>query len=66
MSQHLAKLLLAALVTGRREGALVYYSAADDHVKCLLDRRCSKPTTSTATCPTLAGVRRRNRPDTRA
>ncbi|MGC4939953.1 ArsR/SmtB family transcription factor [Kribbella sp. DT2] len=38
VSQHLAKLRLAGLVKGRREGTFVYYSAADDHVKGLLDQ----------------------------
>ncbi|WP_158843795.1 ArsR/SmtB family transcription factor [Saccharothrix deserti] len=36
VSQHLAKLRLAGLVKGRREGTFVYYSAANDHVKSLL------------------------------
>jgi DNA-binding transcriptional ArsR family regulator len=36
VSQHLAKLRLAGLVKGRREGTFVYYSAADDHVRALL------------------------------
>ncbi|WP_236788017.1 metalloregulator ArsR/SmtB family transcription factor [Amycolatopsis sp. GM8] len=36
VSQHLAKLRLAGLVTGRREGTFVYYSAADTHVRGLL------------------------------
>jgi DNA-binding transcriptional ArsR family regulator len=38
VSQHLAKLRLAGLVKGRREGTFVYYSAADDHVQRLLDQ----------------------------
>jgi DNA-binding transcriptional ArsR family regulator len=36
VSQHLAKLRLAGLVRGRREGTFVYYSAADVHVRALL------------------------------
>lgn len=36
VSQHLAKLRLAGLAKGRREGTFVYYSAADEHVKALL------------------------------
>src|SRR4051812_8360515 len=36
VSQHLAKLRLAGLVRGRREGTFVFYSAADDHVRRLL------------------------------
>ncbi|MEH1015699.1 metalloregulator ArsR/SmtB family transcription factor [Micromonospora sp. CPCC 206060] len=36
VSQHLAKLRLAGLVHGRREGTFVYYSAADVHVQALL------------------------------
>ncbi|WP_156757481.1 ArsR/SmtB family transcription factor [Actinokineospora sp. G85] len=38
VSQHLAKLRLAGLVKGRREGTFVYYSAADDHVRGLLSQ----------------------------
>lgn len=37
-SQHLAKLRLAGLVRGRREGTFVYYSAADSHVSSLLQQ----------------------------
>ncbi|RKR88339.1 ArsR family transcriptional regulator [Micromonospora pisi] len=37
VSQHLAKLRLAGLVRGRREGTFVYYSAANVHVGHLLD-----------------------------
>lgn len=37
VSQHLAKLRLAGLVRGRREGTFVYYRAADDHVRKLLN-----------------------------
>lgn len=37
VSQHLAKLRLARLVKSRREGTFVYYSAADVHVRLLLD-----------------------------
>jgi DNA-binding transcriptional ArsR family regulator len=36
VSQHLAKLRLAGLVRGRREGTFVHYSAASDHVRVLL------------------------------
>ena len=36
VSQHLAKLRLAGLVRGRREGTFVYYTAADAHVQHLL------------------------------
>jgi DNA-binding transcriptional ArsR family regulator len=38
VSQHLAKLRLAGLVTGRREGTFIYYSAANDHVRSLLSQ----------------------------
>lgn len=38
VSQHLAKLRLAGLVKGRREGTFVYYSAANEHVRSLLDQ----------------------------
>ncbi|GAA2083636.1 ArsR/SmtB family transcription factor [Actinomadura alba] len=37
VSQHLAKLRLAGLVKGRREANFVYYSAANVHVRRLLD-----------------------------
>lgn len=36
VSQHLAKLRLAGLVTDRRQGRFIYYSVADDHVTRLL------------------------------
>ena len=36
VSQHLAKLRLAGLVQGRREGTFMYYTAADAHVRALL------------------------------
>ena len=36
VSQHLAKLRLAGLVRGRREGTFVYYTAASTHVSALL------------------------------
>ncbi|GAB3069402.1 ArsR/SmtB family transcription factor [Pedococcus soli] len=36
VSQHLAKLRLAGLVRGRREGTFVYYTAANTHVHALL------------------------------
>jgi DNA-binding transcriptional ArsR family regulator len=41
VSQHLAKLRLAGLVTTRREGTFVYYSAADGHIKPLLEQALS-------------------------
>jgi DNA-binding transcriptional ArsR family regulator len=37
ISQHLAKLRLAGLVKVRREGTFAYYTAADEHVRRLLD-----------------------------
>lgn len=36
VSQHLAKLRLAGLVRGRRDGTFIYYTAADTHVRALL------------------------------
>ncbi|NMH94378.1 winged helix-turn-helix transcriptional regulator [Pseudonocardia bannensis] len=36
VSQHLAKLRLAGLVEGRREGTFVYYSVEGSHVRALL------------------------------
>ena len=41
VSQHLAKLRLAGLVTVRREGTFAYYAAANDHVQALLDEALS-------------------------
>jgi DNA-binding transcriptional ArsR family regulator len=38
VSQQLAKLRLAGLVKGRREGTFVYYSAADQDVQGLLNQ----------------------------
>lgn len=37
VSQHLAKLRLAGLVTGRREGTFMYYAAGSSHVRALLN-----------------------------
>ena len=36
VSQHLAKLRMARLVTTRRQGAQVFYQLADDHVRQLV------------------------------
>ncbi|WP_219413006.1 ArsR/SmtB family transcription factor [Pseudonocardia nigra] len=36
VSQHLAKLRLAGLVEGRREGTFIYYSAGNERVRALL------------------------------
>ncbi|HET8768598.1 MAG TPA: metalloregulator ArsR/SmtB family transcription factor [Pedococcus sp.] len=41
VSQHLAKLRLAGLVRGRREGTFVYYTAANTHVQSLLTEALS-------------------------
>src|SRR3954452_23632451 len=41
MSQHLAKLRLAGLVTVRREGTFAYYAAANSHVQRLLSEALS-------------------------
>lgn len=38
VSQHLAKLRLAGLVGGRRDGTFIYYHAADTHVRQLLEQ----------------------------
>lgn len=38
VSQHLAKLRMSRLVTARRQGTFMYYSAADDHVRRLLSQ----------------------------
>lgn len=37
VSQHLAKLRLAQLVTARRDGTYVYYQAHDEHVRRLMN-----------------------------
>lgn len=37
VSQHLAKLRLAGLVHGRRDGTFMYYAAGSNHVRALLD-----------------------------
>lgn len=49
VSQHLAKLRLAGLVTTRREGTFVYYSAADHHIKPLLEQVLSHAAHATGT-----------------
>ncbi|MFI1996275.1 hypothetical protein [Actinoplanes sp. NPDC020271] len=36
VSQHLAKLRLAGIVKGRREGTNIHYSVGDAHTKALL------------------------------
>lgn len=36
VSQHLAKLRLAGVVRGRREGTYIYYRTADPHVRAVL------------------------------
>ncbi|MFC8503959.1 ArsR/SmtB family transcription factor [Pedococcus sp. NPDC057267] len=41
VSQHLAKLRLAGLVQGRRQGTFVYYTAANTHVRALLSEALS-------------------------
>jgi DNA-binding transcriptional ArsR family regulator len=41
VSQHLAKLRLAGLVTVRREGTFAFYAAANSHVQRLLDEALS-------------------------
>lgn len=41
VSQHLAKLRLAGLVTVRREGTFAYYAAANSHVQRLLTEALS-------------------------
>lgn len=41
VSQHLAKLRMAGLVTSRREGTFIYYSATSAHVRRLLTEALS-------------------------
>ena len=43
VSQHLAKLRLAGLVHGRREGTYVYYVAADERLHRLLAEALEDP-----------------------
>lgn len=49
VSQHLAKLRLAGLVTTRREGTYVYYSAHSAHVQQLLAEALSHAEHTTGT-----------------
>ncbi|OLT21590.1 transcriptional regulator [Pseudonocardia sp. CNS-139] len=46
VSQHLAKLRLAGLVQGRREGTFVYYVVADDRLRRLLADALDRPDTA--------------------
>ena len=46
VSQHLAKLRLAGLVEGRREGTFVYYSAGSERVRTLLTEALDLPVAS--------------------
>jgi DNA-binding transcriptional ArsR family regulator len=48
VSQHLAKLRLAGLVQGRREGTYVYYVAEDDHLRRLLADAFATPAGTTS------------------
>jgi DNA-binding transcriptional ArsR family regulator len=43
VSQHLAKLRLAGLVQGRREGTFVYYVADDDRLRQVLAAALGEP-----------------------
>jgi DNA-binding transcriptional ArsR family regulator len=43
VSQHLAKLRLAGLVQGRREGTFIYYVADDDRLRRLLAEALGDP-----------------------
>jgi DNA-binding transcriptional ArsR family regulator len=47
VSQHLAKLRLAGLVEGRREGTFVYYTAENAHVRALLTEALGQAATVT-------------------
>jgi len=48
VSQHLAKLRLAGLVKGRREGTFVYYSPTDPEALGVLDQALSGPASEPA------------------
>lgn len=66
VSQHLAKLRLAGLVSTRREGTFVYYSAQGEHVHQLLAEALSQAEHATGTRPgsghRYAAPRRRAEP----
>lgn len=51
VSQHLAKLRLAGLVTTRREATYVYYSSSSEHVHLLLAEALSYAEHATGTRP---------------
>ncbi|GAB7048425.1 helix-turn-helix domain-containing protein [Catenuloplanes indicus] len=65
VSQHLAKLRMSRLVTARRQGTFMFYSAADDHVRRLLaqalhhvdhiDPQTAEDTTAPTVAPRVAG-----------
>ncbi|WP_191496931.1 ArsR/SmtB family transcription factor [Mycobacterium simulans] len=58
VSQHLAKLRLAGLVKGRRQGTFVYYSAADQAVLQVLSQALfGSSTTGSLPASTTQGVR---------
>ncbi|SOJ57561.1 HTH-type transcriptional regulator KmtR [Mycobacterium simulans] len=58
VSQHLAKLRLAGLVKGRRQGTFVYYSAADQAVLQVLGQALfGSSTTGSLPASTTQGVR---------
>ena len=51
VSQHLAKLRLARLVTTRREGSQVFYRLANEHVAQLVPTRSTTPSTPAPASP---------------
>jgi len=66
VSQHLAKLRLAGLVTARREGTFVYYSVADAHVTHVIRDSVEHaghddPDVAAAVAALGSGTRRRSR-----
>jgi len=62
VSQHLAKLRLAQLVTTRRDGNRIYYSAADVHVRQLAEEALFHADHVTSSLPDHAPTR----PETRS
>lgn len=61
VSQHLAKLRLAGLVKGRREGTFVYYSAVDSHVRPLIEQALFHADHIDRDLPDAAPARRKTR-----
>ena len=61
VSQHLAKLRLAGLVTTRRDGNRIFYAAADEHVRRLVTEALFHADHRTATTTPAHHTRARTR-----